>query len=51
MTSRHVLLAALFTTATGTVAAAEDWPMWRGPAQNGISADRALPLNLSLIHI
>ena len=37
----------MFTTATGALAAAEDWPMWRGPAQNGVSADRSLPLNWS----
>src|SRR5215204_7537134 len=47
MTSRPVLLAALLSAAAGTTAAAEDWPMWRGPAQNGISADRKLPLNWS----
>ena len=26
---------------------AADWPMWRGPAQNGISPDDGLPLNWS----
>src|SRR5688572_22440684 len=47
MTSRHVLLAAVLSATAGTTAAAEDWPMWRGPGQNGISADKRLPLNWS----
>ena len=47
MPIRRLLLATLLTAAAGTSAAAEDWPMWRGPAQNGISADRRLPLNWS----
>src|SRR3954471_15393427 len=47
MTSRHVVLAAVLSAAAGASAAAEDWPMWRGPGQNGISTDRGLPLTWS----
>ena len=47
MTSRHVLLAAVLSATAGSGVAAEDWPMWRGPGQNGISADKRLPLNWS----
>jgi outer membrane protein assembly factor BamB len=46
MPSRRLLAAILVTAASGTLAA-EDWPMWRGPAQNGISNEKALPLNWS----
>ena len=46
MTSRHVVLAAVLSATAGT-SAAEDWPMWRGPSQNGVSADRRLPLTWS----
>ena len=47
MTSRHVVLAAVLSAAAGGSASAEDWPMWRGPSQNGVSADRGLPLSWS----
>jgi outer membrane protein assembly factor BamB len=47
MYTRHLLFATVLSATSATAAAAEDWPMWRGPAQNGISADRALPLNWS----
>lgn len=46
MPSRHFLAAVLVTAASASLAA-EDWPMWRGPAQNGISNEKALPLNWS----
>ena len=47
MPTRRLLLATLLTAATAPGVAAEDWPMWRGPGQNGISADKRLPLNWS----
>src|SRR5918993_721295 len=47
MYTRHLLLAPLLTGASAPAVAAEDWPMWRGPGQNGISTDRQLPLKWS----
>jgi outer membrane protein assembly factor BamB len=44
---RPALTAAIALVASAAVAAAEDWPMWRGPAQNGVSHDTALPLTWS----
>jgi len=44
MLNRRPALTAAFALAASTVLAAEDWPMWRGPAQNGVSSDKALPL-------
>src|SRR3954470_23496075 len=47
MPTRRLVLATILTAITAGVAAAEDWPMWRGPSQNGVSADRGLPLTWS----
>jgi len=44
MLNHRPALTAAFALAASTVLAAEDWPMWRGPAQNGVSSDKALPL-------
>ena len=45
MSNRLLLVIALF--AVGTPAAAENWPQWRGPLLNGISADTNLPIQWS----
>lgn len=31
-------------TAVGAAATAADWPQWRGPARNGVSTEKGLPL-------
>ena len=38
MLSRRPALTAVLTFAAGTLLAAEDWPMWSGPAQNGVAS-------------
>jgi outer membrane protein assembly factor BamB len=43
MARRIRLLAGLFFAAAASSAGAEDWPHWRGPSRNGISAEKALP--------
>jgi outer membrane protein assembly factor BamB len=45
--SRHVLITVViaFTLAAGL--AAENWPQWRGPALNGVSAETNLPVRWS----
>src|SRR5690349_2075439 len=42
-----VAAASVLSVLAGEAIRAEAWPMWRGPGQNGISADRKLPLNWS----
>ena len=43
MTTRLLLIAALLTTcATGL--AADNWPTWRGPTRDGVSAETGLPI-------
>jgi outer membrane protein assembly factor BamB len=49
---RHVLklcyrLTAAIPLALGQPASAENWPQWRGPAGDGISTEKRLPLNWS----
>ena len=44
----RVPAAVVLTLAVATaVASAEDWPHWRGPARNGVSAEKGLPLKWS----
>jgi len=46
VTTRLLLIAALVTTfATGL--AADNWPAWRGPTRDGVSAETALPVRWS----
>jgi len=46
VTTRLLLIAALLTTfATGL--AADNWPAWRGPTRDGVSAETNLPLQWS----
>jgi len=46
VTTRLLLIAALVTTfATGL--AADNWPTWRGPTRDGVSAETALPVRWS----
>jgi outer membrane protein assembly factor BamB len=40
-------IAAGFVAAASALAGAEDWPHWRGPARNGVSAEKGLPLRWS----
>jgi outer membrane protein assembly factor BamB len=39
---RRIPLAS-FTVLLGTILSAENWPQWRGPQLNGVSAERGLP--------
>jgi len=50
MTSaRRIRLAAgLLLLAAASGASADDWPHWRGPSRNGISAEKALPWSATL---
>jgi len=46
VTTRLLLIAALLTTfATGL--AADNWPTWRGPTRDGVSAETGLPIRWS----
>jgi outer membrane protein assembly factor BamB len=38
-----VLCALVFSALVAAAAAAEEWPSWRGPRQNGVSAEKGLP--------
>jgi outer membrane protein assembly factor BamB len=41
--SRRLLFAGLLIAATATTAAAENWPQWRGPKNDGHSSEKGLP--------
>jgi outer membrane protein assembly factor BamB len=41
------ILGAFVVTMAGTFVEAENWPQWRGPRQNGVSAERGLPIKWS----
>jgi outer membrane protein assembly factor BamB len=41
---QRILLAILITTFSFTAALADNWPQWRGPALNGVSAEKNLPV-------
>ena len=42
---RHlVALTSLTALLGGTILTAENWPQWRGPSQNGVSAETGLPV-------
>jgi outer membrane protein assembly factor BamB len=38
----HLFLATLITAALTTIAAADDWPQWRGPRRDGVSTETGL---------
>ena len=42
MTLRRTAAALLVTLAVGPLAAADDWPLWRGPNRDGKSAATGL---------
>ena len=42
-----VLLLLLFLISSAHTASANDWPEWRGPARNGVSAEKGLPTQWS----
>ena len=41
--SPTVLIALCFIVAAGAVVSARNWPQWRGPQLNGVSAETGLP--------
>ena len=43
----RVITAGFFSSIAIATLSAENWPQWRGPAMNGISAERGLPLKWS----
>ena len=47
MRSRHGTTAFVMLLVTATVVHAENWPQWRGPSANGISAETNLPVQWS----
>jgi outer membrane protein assembly factor BamB len=47
MPSRHALPTLLVLFLAALPAGADNWPQWRGPAGNSVSAERGLPLNWS----
>ncbi len=42
-----ILLLLLFLVSSAHTASANDWPEWRGPARNGVSAEKGLPTHWS----
>jgi outer membrane protein assembly factor BamB len=44
---KHVVGTGLVAMATAATLSAENWPQWRGPAKNGVSTERGLPLEWS----
>ena len=40
---RHVIAIALAVLLAGATLFAENWPNWRGPTLNGVSAETGLP--------
>ncbi len=44
---REVIALFCLTTFLAPFAAAENWPSWRGPANNGISTEKGLPISWS----
>jgi outer membrane protein assembly factor BamB len=44
---KRVLGTGLVAMATAATLSAENWPQWRGPAKNGVSTERGLPLKWS----
>jgi outer membrane protein assembly factor BamB len=44
---KHVVGTGLVAVATAATLSAENWPQWRGPAKNGVSTERGLPLKWS----
>ena len=44
---KHVVGTGLVAMATAATLSAENWPQWRGPAKNGVSTERGLPLKWS----
>ena len=44
---RTLVAAACILLSTLTVARAENWPQWRGPSANGVSAEKNLPVQWS----
>lgn len=45
--TRFALAAAVWASVSGTAAGDDNWPQWRGPALNGTSASRGLPVSWS----
>src|SRR3990172_8034440 len=45
--TRAAFAAVLFFAATANVLLAENWPQWRGPANNGVSSETNLPTRWS----
>jgi outer membrane protein assembly factor BamB len=44
---KHVVGTGLVAVATAATLSAENWPQWRGPAKDGVSTERGLPLKWS----
>jgi outer membrane protein assembly factor BamB len=44
---KRVMGTGLVAMATAATLSAENWPQWRGPAKNGVSTERGLPLKWS----
>ena len=44
---KRVVGTGLVAMATAATLSAENWPQWRGPAKNGVSAEKGLPLEWS----
>jgi outer membrane protein assembly factor BamB len=44
---KRVVGIGLVAMATAATLSAENWPQWRGPAKNGVSAEKGLPLKWS----
>jgi outer membrane protein assembly factor BamB len=44
---KFVVGTGLVAMATAATLSAENWPQWRGPAKNGVSAEKGLPLKWS----
>jgi outer membrane protein assembly factor BamB len=42
--SRMLLVLAVFASASWTMVSADNWPQWRGPSLNGVSAEKNLPV-------
>jgi len=47
MLGRRALAVTLFLSGISSAALAENWPQWRGPALNGISSEKNLPVKWS----
>ena len=44
---RRVLGTGIVAMAAAATLSAENWPQWRGPAMNGVSTEKGLPLKWS----